>query len=173
MSRTVTVAAIAMLLAACAGQPVETVRQTRPVESTARTESPVRDDTGSRRSDAGNAVTRLALSLVGTPYVFGGETPAGFDCSGLVFYTYVASGFDVPRTSLAQYRSARKIALADATPGDLVFFQDQAQLSHVGIYLGADRFVHAPATGRTVSIARLSEPYYQKHLVGVGRLARL
>jgi len=109
--------------------------------------------------------------MLGVPYRFGGEAPeTGFDCSGLVYYSYAEAGISVPRTSQEQFKAARKIALDDAAAGDLIFFQDQAKLSHVGIYLGGDLFVHAPSTGKTVSVASLSSPYYQRHLVAVGRL---
>ncbi|MNC98737.1 Murein DD-endopeptidase MepH precursor [compost metagenome] len=64
----------------------------------------------------------------------------------------------------------RKISVGDADPGDLMFFQDQTKLSHVGIYLGDGRFVHAPASGQNVAVSSLDTPYYQAHLVAVGRL---
>jgi cell wall-associated NlpC family hydrolase len=118
----------------------------------------------------GTSVANLARELIGTPYAYGGSDPRGFDCSGLVFYTYSQAGLRVPRTSQDQFKAVRKIALAQADAGDLVFFQDQRKLSHVGIYLGDGLFVHAPETGRSVSIASLDAPYYQQHLVAVGRL---
>ena len=119
--------------------------------------------------------TALAASIaqqqIGVRYRFGGTTPStGFDCSGLVHYSYSQAGLPVPRTSRDQFRAARKIALDEAQPGDIVFFQDQEKLSHVGIYLGNRRFVHAPSSGKTVSVARIDTPYYQEHLVAVGRL---
>ena len=119
----------------------------------------------------GDAIAELARGMVGTRYRYGGTAPAdGFDCSGLVFYAYGQAGYPVPRTSQEQFRAARKIALNDANAGDLMFFQDQAKLSHVGIYLGDGRFVHAPSSGQNVAIASLDSPYYQQHLVAVGRL---
>ena len=108
--------------------------------------------------------------MIGKPYHYGGSTPRGFDCSGLVFYTYTQNGMSVPRTSQALFGASQTIALARANQGDLVFFQDQEKLSHVGIYIGDGLFVHAPSSGRTVSVASLAAPYYQRHLVGVGRL---
>jgi len=109
--------------------------------------------------------------MVGVKYRYGGSDPsAGFDCSGLVYYTFSSNGHPVPRTSREQFAAARKIPLADAVEGDLVFFRDQEKLSHVGIYLGDGQFVHAPSSGGTVSVANLDAPYYQRHLVGVGRL---
>jgi cell wall-associated NlpC family hydrolase len=122
-------------------------------------------------TSVGGAIAELAMGMVGTRYLFGGTDPTeGFDCSGLVFYAYGQAGYRVPRTSQELFRAVRRIAVGEADPGDLMFFQDQAKLSHVGIYVGAGQFVHAPATGGTVAIATLSSPYYQEHLVAVGRL---
>jgi cell wall-associated NlpC family hydrolase len=118
----------------------------------------------------GQNVAELAKDMIGVPYSYGGADPSGFDCSGLVYYAYGQTGIRVPRTSEEQFRAARKIALMHATEGDLVFFQDQKKLSHVGIYLGNGLFVHAPESGRAVSLASLEAPYYQQHLVAVGRL---
>jgi cell wall-associated NlpC family hydrolase len=131
---------------------------------------------GTPSRDAGamgarEAVAQLALSMVGVPYRYGGADPRhGFDCSGLVHYAYTSNGHFVPRTSQAQFDAARKIALAEAAAGDLLFFRDQEKLSHVGIYLGDGQFVHAPSTGDTVRVADIETPYYQRHLVAVGSL---
>ncbi|HEY8520204.1 MAG TPA: C40 family peptidase [Gammaproteobacteria bacterium] len=129
-------------------------------------------DTGTPRSPSlGEVVAELAMRQVGTPYRYGGADPReGFDCSGLVFYTYSHAGLRVPRTSQELFKSARKIALREANAGDLMFFQDQEKLSHVGIYVGDGLFVHAPASGQTVSVASINSPYYRSHLVAVGRL---
>jgi cell wall-associated NlpC family hydrolase len=108
-----------------------------------------------------------ALQMVGVPYVYGGATPRGFDCSGLVQYAYRAAGISVPRTSREQYGASAPVDMDTARAGDLVFFRSK-DYSHVGIYLGDGRFVHAPNTGRTVSISRLDEPYYRRNLVRVG-----
>ena len=119
----------------------------------------------------GQEVAARALAMVGTPYRYGGASPEqGFDCSGLVWYSHRHSGIDVPRTSRDQFRAATKVSLQSVVPGDIMFFQDEAKLAHVGIYLGDGRFVHAPASGRLVSVASLSSPYYQGQLVAVGRL---
>ena len=152
-----------MLLTGCAGAP------TRP----AAVSIPTPRVTDQRR-DRGEHAALIAQEQIGVRYRFGGMTPAtGFDCSGLVYYSYTQAGLTVPRTSRDQFRAARKISLADAQPGDVVFFQDQEKLSHVGIYLGQRRFIHAPSSGRTVSVANIDTPYYQEHLVAVGRLTSL
>jgi murein DD-endopeptidase len=119
----------------------------------------------------GGAIADVAMGMVGTRYRYGGTDPLeGFDCSGLVYYAYTQAGYSVPRTSQELFRAARKIAVGEADPGDLMFFQDQTKLSHVGIYLGDGMFVHAPASGANVTVASLDSPYYQQHLVAVGRL---
>ncbi|HET7607632.1 MAG TPA: C40 family peptidase [Gammaproteobacteria bacterium] len=119
----------------------------------------------------GGAIADVAMGMVGTRYRFGGMDPLeGFDCSGLVYYAYGQAGYRVPRTSQELFRAARKISVGDADPGDLMFFQDQTKLSHVGIYLGDGMFVHAPASGQNVAVASLDSPYYREHLVAVGRL---
>lgn len=153
---------LAALTTGCAGTQQQTVAR-----------SPGRASVEPRTADTavGGAIADLAMGMVGTRYVFGGTDPTeGFDCSGLVFYAYGQAGYRVPRTSQELFRAVRRIAMGDADPGDLMFFQDQAKLSHVGIYIGDGQFVHAPASGGTVAIADLGSAYYQEHLVAVGRL---
>jgi len=153
--------AAAALLAGCAGAPPQ------DAPSRAAAVASVRDPVLS----VGGAVAELAAGMVGARYRLGGADPAeGFDSSGLAFYAYDQAGYRIPRAPEDQFRAARKIALADAGAGDLVFFQDQARLSHVGIYLGNGLFVHAPESGERVSVARVDTPYYQEQLVAVGRL---
>ena len=110
-----------------------------------------------------------ALQMVGAPYRYGGESPAGFDCSGLVQYAYRSAGVAVPRTSRDQLHASAPVALADASAGDLLFFRSKDS-SHVGIYLGQGRFVHAPSTGGKVSIASFSNAYYRRNFVRAGRI---
>ena len=115
-------------------------------------------------------VLDIAVSELGTPYRFGGSTPRGFDCSGLVYYTYYKAGIRVPRSTMAQYRHARPVALKNLQPGDLVFFRiAHRSVSHVGIYAGNARFIHAPSRGRVVSYDSLNDPYWRKRLVTAGR----
>jgi cell wall-associated NlpC family hydrolase len=162
--RTFITALIVFCISGCASQ------------STLESTPPERATIGNRNirqlpPQSGSLVARHAVAMIGTPYLFGGSSPeTGFDCSGLVHYSYQQSGVSVPRTSLEQFRAARKISLGEAVEGDLLFFQDQEKLSHVGIYIGDGQFVHAPTSGRRVSVANLDNDYYQMHLVGVGRL---
>jgi cell wall-associated NlpC family hydrolase len=118
-------------------------------------------------------VAIYALGLIGVDYRFGGETPeGGVDCSGLVRYVFQqVTGVTLPRTAKELSRLGNKVASADLAPGDLVFFNTRRfPFSHVGIYLGDNRFIHAPSTGSEVEIARLSEGYWQKHFNGARRL---
>lgn len=117
-------------------------------------------------------VVQQARSQIGTPYRYGGNTPeSGFDCSGLVFYSHKKTGQRIPRTTGEQYRASRPVARKNLRPGDLVFFRFRRsrQVSHVGIYLGANRFVHAPSSNKKVSIAKLNTPYWSRHFVRGGR----
>ncbi len=113
-----------------------------------------------------------ALQMVGVPYRYGGSSPAGFDCSGLVQYAYRNAGLSVPRTSRDQLKASMPVTLEHAGPGDLLFFRSK-DYSHVGIYLGEGRFVHAPSTGRTVSIASFNDAYYRRNFVRAGRMPSL
>lgn len=116
-----------------------------------------------------------AISLVGTPYRYGGNTPdGGFDCSGLVNYVYRDMlDLRLPRSSreLAAFQGP-KIAPQGLTAADLVFFGSAGNVSHVGIYVGEGRFVHAPTTGGTVRLDRLDGPYWRDHYSGAKRVLK-
>jgi cell wall-associated NlpC family hydrolase len=109
--------------------------------------------------------------MVGTPYLYGGASPRGFDCSGLVYYSYRKAGITVPRTSGEQYRQSERVTLSDLRPGDLVFFRlSRNKPSHVGIYAGSGRFIHAPSGGKRVSYASLTDSYWEARVIGAGRI---
>ena len=123
--------------------------------------------------DAGNPgqqAAAFALEQVGTPYRYGGASPDGFDCSGLVQYAYDRAGIRVPRTTGQLWQAAAPVAQPDLEAGDLLFFRIEGKMSHVGMYLGERRFVHAPQSGRSVSVASLDAPFYRSALIGAGRL---
>ena len=112
-----------------------------------------------------------ALSMIGKPYRYGGSGPAGFDCSGLVMYSYRQAGLALPHLSDKQRRAARPIKVADLRRGDLLFFnQEGKKYGHVGIYVGGGKFVHAPSSGKSVRSDRLDTPYWRKHLSEARRL---
>jgi murein DD-endopeptidase len=118
----------------------------------------------------GNEVAIRAIALIGAPYRFGGGGPNAFDCSGLVRYVYQEIGIDVPRTVSEQLSSAERVSLEDLRPGDLLFFKiGHSRISHVAIYTGENRFVHAPQTGRPVEIRSFDDSYYRPRLVRAGR----
>jgi murein DD-endopeptidase len=111
--------------------------------------------------------------MVGAPYRYGGADPRGFDCSGLVYYVYQQAGVEAPRTTTEQYRQSRRVRLSRLLPGDLLFFRiSRRKPSHVGIYVGNGRFVHAPSKGKSVDYALLDDDYWREHLIGAGRLLR-
>ncbi len=157
-------AVLIMLIAALAG--CSSAPQISP-QASARSSVSVEKSTDT----LGGLIADRALDMIGIPYRYGGQSPdSGFDCSGLAYFAYHEAGVDIPRVSQDQFKLARKISYTDIRDGDLIFFQDQSKLSHVGIYVGDGMFVHAPSTGKSVSIASMSAPYYQRHLIAVGRL---
>jgi len=129
--------------------------------------TPVSDaPAGARHQEA----SEIAASMVGKPYRYGGNTPQGFDCSGLVYFSFTRAGMNVPRSTETQRDRSRKVPAARLASGDLLFFdQEGKRSSHVGIYLGGNRFVHAPSSGKRVRVDSLTDAYWQKHLVETRR----
>jgi peptidoglycan DL-endopeptidase CwlO len=121
-----------------------------------------------RHVTLGDRAARLALRAVGVPYRWGGSSPSsGFDCSGLVYWTYGRLGIALPHSSYALYGRGRRVARSHLKRGDLLFFYG---LGHVGIYIGHGRMVHAPRAGRNVEVVRLGRSHYGRALVGARRL---
>jgi cell wall-associated NlpC family hydrolase len=113
-----------------------------------------------------SSVVSIALQYLGVPYVWGGASPSGFDCSGLTMYAYAKVGVYLPHNAAMQYGMGTPVSRSQLAPGDLVFFSG---LSHVGMYIGGGRFVHAPHTGDVVKISSLSEYWYSATYVGARR----
>jgi cell wall-associated NlpC family hydrolase len=127
------------------------------------TNTPRTDSTGTR-------IVTISKSLLGTPYRFGGDTPKGFDCRGLVQYVYKQVDIEVPHSSQMLYLQAKKIPLDKLQSGDLLFFKINGKtVSHVAIYLKNGHFIHAPSSGKSVSTARLDSRYWSTRLAGAGR----
>jgi cell wall-associated NlpC family hydrolase len=113
-----------------------------------------------------SAAATIAARYLGVPYVWGGESPAGFDCSGLVSYVYAQLGVSLPHYTVSQWDATEPIPVSDLEPGDLVFFNG---LGHVGIYIGGGQFIHAPHTGTVVQVATLAG-YWMSVLDGARRV---
>lgn len=154
-------AALPLVLSACTGAPVRI-----PDAERAAMRVPV---TSPAARPPGERAAAIAAAQVGVPYRYGGRSTAGFDCSGLVSYAYGRAGRAVPRTTGALWRQLRPVAATELEPGDVLFFDIAGKPSHVGLYLGEGRFVHAPSTGREVSIEDLESPYYRRSFLRGGR----
>ena len=141
-----------ILLASCASTPTS-----RPYSSSSRSEV---------SASVGDRAAAQAATMRGRPYHFGGDSiSAGFDCSGLVKYSYRQVGVDLPHSTEALRQLSRPVKVSGLRRGDLLFFDLEGKKnSHVGIYLGEGRFIHAPSTGKHVRNDRLDSPYWKKHL---------
>lgn len=118
-------------------------------------------------SDARRQLIHVTRQAIGTPYRYGGSSPDGFDCSGLVQFAHRQVGLDVPRTTASQWRHARTPDRRHLLPGDLLFFELGGRKDrHVAIYEGGGRFIHAPSSGKRVRRASLDNPYWHSRLVG-------
>jgi len=116
-----------------------------------------------------NQIVRTAESFVGIKYKYGGRAPnTGFDCSGLTMAVYQLNGLRLPRTSAQQYTYGKWISKEELKKGDLVFFATSGgnTVSHVGVYIGGDQFIHAPSAGKSITAESLSSRYYKERYVG-------
>ena len=135
----------------------------QPVTSSA----PVAKSTS--QQSAGERAVQVALGQVGTPYRYGGSAPSGFDCSGLVHYSYLKVGKSVPRTTKQLWDASITVDRPEIQAGDILFFRIDGKMSHVGMYVGNSRFVHAPSTGKTVSVESLESDFYRQAFIRAGR----
>ena len=165
LAKAVLLALATTILAACAVA-------TRPVPEivdAGKRPEPVADRFETSQN-SGRIALEAARNMIGAPYRYGGANPRGFDCSGLVQYSFGIAGIKLPRTSQDIFRDSQLIDPNLVQPGDLVFFSiSRGKVSHVGIYDGQNRFIHAPSSGKGVSYANLGDPYWRERLVGVGR----
>lgn len=161
-----------LLLAACGSAP----RKPQPTFKDSRSSLANEPARGPSEANIGTAndVLFRAIALVGTPYRWGGNTPdGGFDCSGLVTYIYRnAANLMLPRTShdMALMNGRKVGSMTDLVSGDLVFFGSRGSISHVGVYVGKGRFVHAPNSGGTVRLDDIDGPYWRDHFTYGKRL---
>jgi len=153
-------AVLAMLAAGCASTRVVPLPPPVPLSVTP---SPATLD--------GFAIATTALALQGVPYRLGGTDPAGFDCSGLVQYVFGQHGRTLSRVVKQQFEEGHRVDLDEVRPGDLVFFATQGRhVSHVGIAIGGDRFVHAPNSRGVVRVESIGSEYWSRHFAGARRL---
>ena len=118
-------------------------------------------------------IVDYAATLLGCKYVYGGNSPSGFDCSGYVKYVFAHFGVNLSRTSASQYSNSVRISKSDLNIGDLVFFSQtrgSSKVGHVGIYVGGGQFIHAASPGKGVRYDSLSDSYYSSHYIGSGRV---
>ena len=123
---------------------------------------------------AGETAARTAEEMIGRPYRYGGSTPAGFDCSGLVVYSYASAGVSgLPRTAARLEQAARPVPLGALERGDLLFFRlGGRKTHHVAMYVGDRAFVHAPSGGKRVERVSFDHVYWSRRLQRAGRLTR-
>ena len=147
---------VVFALAACAGSPPRAASATAAVNT--------------ENMDVSRAADH-ALAMVGAPYRYGGVDPDGFDCSGLIHYSFRRVGIALPRDTRSLRRIGIEIDMDDLVKGDLVFFdQEGKKSSHVGIYLGDGKFVHAPSTGGKVRADKIDLAYWRKHFTEARRI---
>jgi cell wall-associated NlpC family hydrolase len=121
-------------------------------------------------SDKGTAIIATAKTFIGSPYVWGGETTAGFDCSSFTQYVMKQNGITLPRTAAEQYEVGTPVDKTNLQIGDLVFFTTyKPGASHVGFYMGNQQFIHDSSAAKQVTISSLDEDFYKQHYIGARR----
>ena len=156
----VSMTATVLLLGACSAQSPQ-----NPPRSSEAARAPASRPADSLRERA----AAIAMQQVGAPYRYGGVSTAGFDCSGLVHYSYSRAGKHVPRTTAGLWQTTLPVTSRELQAGDVLFFRIEGKMSHVGMYLGDGQFVHAPSSGREVSIENLDSDFYSRAFIRGGR----
>ena len=170
-NRIALLACVLLCAAGCATAPEGGKRQV-PAHEAAPSVAATKADSGLTARPArsvGEQAAYIASRQVGVPYRYGGSGRSGFDCSGLVYYAYGQLGVSLPRTTAALWTSLDPVADAAIRVGDVLFFDIDGKASHVGMYLGEGRFVHAPSSGRHVTVARLDRGFYREAFIRAGR----
>jgi len=141
-----------------------------PAPTTTTTTTPVAPPSGPvpPASSLGEQAVQIAMGELGVPYVWGGASPSGFDCSGLTMWVYAQLGIHLDHYTGSQWNAGPHVAYSDLAPGDLVFFEPG--IGHVGIYIGNNEFIHAPHTGTVVQISSLSDAWYAAEYQGAVRV---
>jgi len=158
--------AVTLFVTACSSQPPRSTAAAVPQVMSRPQPTPVHR--GARRT-LGESAAVVATRQVGVPYQYGGSTTRGFDCSGLINYAYATAGKAMPRTTSGLWRELKPVAANHLQVGDVLFFEIEGKMSHVGLYLGERRFVHAPSSGKTVTVASLDSSFYRRALIRGGR----
>jgi len=154
--------AAAAAAAAAAENPAPTTTTTAPVSS------PTSGAPAPPANSLGEQAVQIAMGELGVPYVWGGASPSGFDCSGLTMWVYAQLGIHLDHYTVSQFNAGPHVAESDLAPGDLVFFEPG--IGHVGIYIGNGEFIHAPHTGTVVQISSLSDSWYAAEYQGATRV---
>jgi len=143
-----------------------------PAPTTTTTTAPVSSPTSGAPAPPANSLgeqaVQIAMGELGVPYVWGGASPSGFDCSGLTMWVYAQLGIHLDHYTVSQFNAGPHVAESDLAPGDLVFFEPG--IGHVGIYIGNGEFIHAPHTGTVVQISSLSDSWYEAEYQGATRV---
>ncbi len=123
---------------------------------------------------AGERIVVEAKKYLGVPYVYGGTSPSGFDCSGFVYYVYKQCGYSISRTATAQNSNGTQVARSDLQPGDIIIFYNgyKSAIGHAGLYIGNNQFIHASSGGGKVMISNLSETYYDTRFYSARRVVK-
>ena len=141
--------------------------EARLADQQASAPAPVSTGGGNPPPSTHGGVVGVAMQFLGVPYVWGGASPSGFDCSGFVMYSFAQVGVSLPHNAAMQYAYGSPVSRSALAPGDVVFFNG---LGHNGIYIGGGQFIHSPHTGDVVKISSLSDSWYASTYVGARRM---